>query len=391
MLGLIGQILGDDQDAPHASTGRLWLMRLGLAALTRTLTIADDWVWMADHSIQIGQCKCLVILGIRTSHLPIGRPLVHHDMEPIALVPMISSTRQTVAECLEQATARTGVPRAILTDHGSDLHGGVEIFRGEHPETVEIYDLTHKAACLLRARLERDPKWKEYTGQLGTTRSAIQQTELACLTPPSPRTKARFMNLEDAVGWGVRTLALVEDPSDLARLGISADRVEAKLGWLRGFGEALGEWWSYHELIGGALELVRQRGLSAGLGEELAGSLPAGVGRAGELRADLIEFVSWESSKAGPGEILPGTTEVLESCFSKLKVLEGVQSRSGFTGLVLSVGTMVSSWTAREVAEALERCRVKDVWDWCRQKIGMTVQSQRKQAYGPPKGATNSR
>jgi hypothetical protein len=389
VLGLIGLITGDDQATPHPSTCRIWLMRIGLAALTRPLDIAEDWVWMADHSIQIGQCKCLVILGIRTSNLPPGRPLTHHDMEPIALVPMINSTRQTVAVCLEQAVARTGVPRAILTDHGTDLHGGIEIFRGRHPETVEIYDLKHKAACLLRARLERDPRWKEYTGRLGTTRSAIQQTELGCLTPPSPRTKARFMNLESAVGWGVRTLGLVNEPSGLAKLGISADRVEVKLGWLRDFGEALGEWWSYHEQIGGALELVRRKGLSAGLGEELAESLPKAVGAAGELGAELIEFVRSESSKAGPGEILPGTTEVVESCFGKLKSLEGEQSRSGFTGLVLSLGAMVSSWTAAEVCEALERCRVRDVLRWCREKIGVTVQSQRKQAYSPSKNATD--
>jgi hypothetical protein len=38
------------------------------------------------------------------------------------------------------------------------------------------------------------------------------------------------------------------------------------------------------------------------------------------------------------GERLPGTTEVLESCFGKLKGLEDGQSKSGFTGLVLSLG-----------------------------------------------------
>jgi hypothetical protein len=32
---------------------------------------------MIDHSIQIGTCKCLVILGIRLSDLPEGRALCH--------------------------------------------------------------------------------------------------------------------------------------------------------------------------------------------------------------------------------------------------------------------------------------------------------------------------
>ena len=58
---------------------------------------------------------------------------------------------------------------------------------------------------------------------------------------------------------------------------------------------------------------------------------------------------------------MPGTTEVLESCFGKLKALEDGQSKSGFTGLVLSLGAMVSQWTTESLGEALEQCRVRDV------------------------------
>ena len=107
-LASIAAASGRDDLAPDRSTGRLWLLRLGLAALLRPKAIADDRAWMIDHSIQIGTCKCLVILGIRLSELPEGRPLCHRDLEPIALVPMISSTKQAVAACLEEATARTG-------------------------------------------------------------------------------------------------------------------------------------------------------------------------------------------------------------------------------------------------------------------------------------------
>ena len=92
--------------------------------------------------------------------------------------------------------------------------------------------------------------------------------------------------------------------------------------------------------------------------------------------------------KVGVGECLPGSTEVLESCFGKLKALEQDQSKSGFTGLVLSLGAMVSKRTAETIAEGLERCRVRDVLDWCKKMLGVSVQSQRKQAYGTLARAT---
>jgi hypothetical protein len=389
VLAWLGSVTGRDDLSPHGSTGRLWLMRLGLAALTRPKAVAEDWAWLIDHSVQIGTCKCLVILGIRLSELPEGRALGHRDLEPIALVPMAGSTKQAVAACLEEAADRTGAPRAILDDHGADLHGGVEIFRAAHPGTVEVYDITHKAACLLKARLEGDERWGSYNTALGQAKVRVQQTELACLVPPSQRSKARFMNVGKLVDWGVETLALVDDPARLESLGITAARLRERLGWLEGYRAALGEWSGYQAVIDGALDFVRRRGLYIGAGFDLAAALPAAPGSAGELREQLIHFVRCESLKARVGERLPGTTEVLESCLGKLKALEDGQSKSGFTGLVLSLGAMVSDWTAASVREAPERCRVRDVLDWCRRRLGQSVQSQRRQAYGPLNGATN--
>jgi hypothetical protein len=381
---------GPEENSPGWSTGRLWLMRVGLAALVGPKVIAADWVWMVDHSIQIGQCKCLVILGLRLRQFTIARPLCHQDMELIDLVPMTHATKQTVAVCLEDAVAKTGVPRAILSDHGADLHGATEIFRQQHPRTRELSDIKHKAACLLKARLEGDPRWKQFASLAGHAKFATQQTGVAFLVPPSQRAKARFMNLGELVRWGRQTLAVLEDPSRLQGLPVSLEQVQSKLGWLAGFGEALVQWTAYHDVIEGALDFVRCRGLYLGAGQDLADAVPTPSGAAAnELRQELIAFVTAESSKARKGELLPGTTEVLESCFGKLKALEDGQSKSGFTGLVLSLGAMVSTLTAETISEALERCRVRDVWDWCTEKLGVSVQSLRRRVYGTPKRATN--
>ena len=56
-------------EVPHWTTGRLWLLRLGHAALSAAKQQAADWVWLIDHSVQIGQEKCLVIVGVR-GHRP---------------------------------------------------------------------------------------------------------------------------------------------------------------------------------------------------------------------------------------------------------------------------------------------------------------------------------
>ena len=40
---------------PSWYSGRLWLLRLGYYKLSRPKEQADDWVWIVDHTVQIGQ------------------------------------------------------------------------------------------------------------------------------------------------------------------------------------------------------------------------------------------------------------------------------------------------------------------------------------------------
>ena len=47
--------------SPSWWTGRLWLLRIGYYKLTRPKAVAEDWVWIVDHTVQRGVEKCFVI------------------------------------------------------------------------------------------------------------------------------------------------------------------------------------------------------------------------------------------------------------------------------------------------------------------------------------------
>jgi hypothetical protein len=73
---------------PDYTTIRTWMVRLGIDALEEPLERADDWIWMLDHSNQIGHEKVLCVLGIRASKWPPpGTALRHEDMRALALRP----------------------------------------------------------------------------------------------------------------------------------------------------------------------------------------------------------------------------------------------------------------------------------------------------------------
>src|SRR4051812_29867270 len=113
------------------------------------------------------------------------------------------------------------------------------------------------------------------------------------------------MNVDVLVQWGRKTLALVDDPSGLERLGITVERVRLKLGWLVEYREDLEKWSALQEVINTALDLVRREGLYPGVGFSLAAALPVSSGVAKDLRDELIQFVRDEALKLKLGERLP--------------------------------------------------------------------------------------
>ena len=217
-------------EAPDWTTGRTWLLRLSCDQLRRPKDRATDWIWFIDHTVQIGPQKVLLILGIRASGLPVDRPLQLSDLEPIALVPTRRADTAHVHEALQKATAETGVPTAILGDHAAELVGGIARYRQDHPQTRALYDLKHKAACLLKRRLEADPRFAEYSRQMAQCKFQVAQTELDFLVPPSGRRKARFMNLEKFVGWGRCTWQVLERDLPDECPHVRRERLELKLG-----------------------------------------------------------------------------------------------------------------------------------------------------------------
>jgi hypothetical protein len=384
VLAVIAEAFGLPIDIPHWTTGRLWLMRLGHAMLTMPLEQADDWAWLADHSVQIGQEKCLAILGIRLCHLPKpGQSLRHHDVHLIALMPRTSWTRQEVADALEKAVERTGVPRVIVNDRGVDVHGGVEIFQQNHQQTAEVYDIKHKAACLLKHRLEKDPRWQEFQRRVGQTRCAVQQTDVAFLVPPAPKAKARFMNLQGQLEWADGVLDILKNPPAKVLEWTSAERLHEKLGWLKEFGDNVAEWSSWQQVVNIAVTHVDRHGVSRTTAKELYREMPRPMAHdsTAKLAKDLVCFGAWQGKQTKRGERFPGSTEVLESCFGKMKELEKQQSRGGFTSLVVSFGAMLANAKSTVINAALKHSATKDVYDWCKEHIGTTLFGKRKMAF----------
>ena len=369
---------------PTWSAGRLWLLRVGYYKLTRPKVRADDWVWIVDHSVQIGATKCLVILGVRLSALPpAGQCLSHEDVELIELLPVEHSDGKVVYQQLERAAEKTGVPREIVGDHGSDLRAGVSRFCQQHPESSAVYDIKHKTAAVLKRELEHDEAWQAFTQLAGRAKSQVQQTALAALAPPNQRTKARYMNVDVLVEWARAMLAFLDSQQVGSSHTFDPEQVQKKLGWVMDFRSQIEEWGELFQIIATTESFVRHKGLyrDAHLALEKHLRQPVHTERTQRVRRELIAFVAQEEAKARPKERLVGSSEVIESVLGKMKRLEQDQAKSGFTGLLLSIGAMVSTTTKEVVQQALETVPTKEVLAWCKETLGQSVQAKRREAF----------
>jgi len=376
--------LGTAVRLPAWTTVRTWLMRLGVAALEAPIEEADDWIWMADHSNQIGQEKALAVIGIRASNLPApGVAISHQDVRLLMLEPGVDWKTEDMAAAYERLADKIGNPLAVLTDGACELRDGAEILQKRRETTLLLRDFKHFAANVLKSVVGEDKRFIEFTSQAGSTRSAIQQTELGHLTPVSPKPKSRFMNLSATLNWAGMVLWHLSHPQSIARQPIPTSRMNNKLGWLRKYRADIFRWSRCQKVVSTAVTFVNEQGVFRGAADQLArllASLPM-CEASQTVASRLLEFIREHEAKLTEGQRLPMSTEILESCFGLFKQLERQHSKGGFTSLLAAFGALLKPATPESIRADFARVSVKQMRTWVSQNLGTTLASKRQTAY----------
>ncbi len=382
---IAAKLLGFDGDAELShTTVQNMILRVGLYELIRSKEKSDDWIWLIDHYICAGTTKCLVVMGIRyETYCQINRPLEHRDLQALALIPVETSTGLIVAQQLNALCEVTGVPRAILSDRGSDLKKGVDLLQQTHPSVIALYDIVHAISGMIAHQLERDERWPAYRQECCRCANLVRQSNMAHLKPPKPKTKAREMNLEEEVRWGARTLNLLKQSRSgklpqAQTASLPKEQLEQRFGWLDCYESLLSQWESAMLIGKTACSLVRQYGYGSALLPRLRATL--GQGKSPEETALIVKIVTFCeecSEMIGDRQSLPGSTEVLESLIGKGKRMAGFRMSNSITSHVLALAASVVNLTAAQVTESLKACRIKNVRDWCRKHLPESLKAKR--------------
>jgi hypothetical protein len=371
----------DDLLAPSCTTIKYWTAQVGYYKLKRVKTIAKDWMVIIDASIQMGEKKCVLILGARATDLRKikNRALTLEDLEVLSIRIVSILNNQVVNEMLTDVASKVGKIIAVCSDRGSEILCGIKHFQKISQETRHIADMAHRVSNLLEATLEKAPRWKKFRESVTLARRKMQHSLIPGALPPSPRAKARYMNVDTLIRWAADMLVLLDQ--GVSNPGLDIDELKKYLEWLFSYRDDIGHWNRLIAIGKAARHVVRIEGIHMNIVDSLEqaiSSLKIGP-RELHFTDQLTEFLLNQLKGIKFGEWFIGSSEILESLFGKIKYMEREQRAFGFTSLLLAAMASVGPLDEKIVAEAMGSVKRSEIDKWAAKEIGQSIQSQRRQ------------
>ncbi len=316
--------------APCPQTVINWITRLAIvrgdAARTlrglplRAAPFSNGLIGMIDSSIGLGAGKILAVVAMEAHHhhLTPGAPSLEHA-RCMGVSVADAWTGDTIAEFLGRLIARVGRPAAYLKDGGGDLRNAVACLEEQGLGSPCIDDMSHAVAAMRKRSYQDHPAFETFVSACGRVSGNVKQTILACLAPPTVRTKARLMHVHRLFTWADRVLHL--SPSGGAKAGSTLAKLRACLEQLpackalitRFRGDACG--------LLACQEIVKMQGLSHAIlaqCEPLLATMPSAALRR-ECRASLVYQLETATTLGLDHMGLPISSDAIESLFGVAK------------------------------------------------------------------------
>ena len=344
--------------APPISQGvlRLTIVRIDAARTVRGLPLdpapfTNGLIWMIDISIGLGSGKIVAVLALDAHHhqLDSGAPALRH-VHCIGVAVADAWTGETIAALLKRLIAQMGRPAAYLKDNGSELPKAVALLADDGLDSPCLDAISHAAAGMLKRTYQHQPAFERFLSACGRASGKLKHTLLACLAPPTVRTKARFMNVHRLVTWAARVLQL--SPPGGAKRGSMLAKLRSALEDLPDCKALIKRFQGDAGALLACQDLLKNRGLGTATVaqcETLIDAMPtAAIGQ--EFRAYLTHQLGIATTLGLAHVGVPISSDAIESLF-------GVGKRHGVgeTPDVARIALRLPAFCGRPTREAAEQ------------------------------------
>jgi hypothetical protein len=337
---------------------RLSIVRLDSARSLRGLPLAqapcnNGLIWMIDLSIGLGSGKILAVLAIDAHHhqLVNAAPSLSH-VHCIGVSVAESWTGESIADVLDRLIAQMGRPAAYLKDGGSDLHKAADLLEERGLGSPCIDEISHAAAGMLKHYYHHHPAFERFLSACGSVSGKLKQTLLACLAPPTVRTKARFMNVHRLVTWAQRLFQL--SPAGGAKAGSILARLRTCLAELPACKDLIKRFGADAQGLLECQKLLKTKGLSH---DTLAQCKPRiSAMPSAPLRLEFEAYLKYQLATAqtlGLDHVgVPISSDAIESLFGVAK-RHGVGQTQDAARIALRLPALCGAPTREEAEQVL--------------------------------------
>lgn len=337
-------------ESPNYNTIRSWVGRIGLYELSRKKEKREDWIFIIDFTLELGKEKVMVIYGIseefwKKTVLEEQRALKHTDGEILAIEVTESATGEWVQNILEDLKETIGSPCQIITDKGSNLKKGIELYQEDNQEVIFTYDVTHAMANLLKKELASSEIYQDF--------------------------------LRDCP-LDIFSKVLKESESNQAE-----KILKEKFSWLGKYLEIIPLWETMIQitrLLEKQLKLLglNQDSLTLFLENLSAIKFPVSLD---SLKEQIINYLKIEMEKIKDDRTIVATTDVLESIFGKYKRFSSRCPLKEFRQMLLTIPLFTINLTSDLIQEALSLVSCHALSEWLNDVFGLSMLSQRKTVF----------
>ena len=358
---------------PSHSTIILWSKKFGLYHIERKIPKSDDWVIILDESIEFGNDKMLVVLGIRERDINPNKALQYQDLECLALKISSSWKGVEIKEVLDEVKSKVGEIKYAIADMGNALKKALAISEISHVE-----DLNHKLSWIIKNIFEKNVEFIAYTKQLAHLRKTLALSKMSHILPPIQRVHSRFMNLKPIVDWGLSIIEIYEDRTLLPK-----EYAKKLNGILK-----------YEELLIELLKIVEQ----AILIQKILKNKSVSENTIRECKKNLNKLPDKPNINIFKSEVLTYlnklrnikneknskkilcSSDILESSFGKYKSYINNNKSIGITALSLTIPAFLNDYSDKNIIKsAMENIKTKDVKLWRDNNIGDSLITRRKE------------
>ncbi len=365
---------------PHFTSVINWNLRLGLGRLTQVKSIAQPWVAIMDHSIDIGIKKVLVVLRITVDALSErGSAIRLEDCECIGLTVSDKVTGETIHPELDTIFARSGNPIAIIKDADATLQKGVRLWSEQQKEAVPtIDDIGHTMANALKHQFEKLSVYKRFTALISHGAKCIRQTELAFLMPPKLRSKGRFQSISKLGEWSENMLD-VFGVNGRAEKGSQLDKLRHAFPDFNQSKAFIVNFASTTNRVSKVMEILKNKGLNKITYKqcyELSKELPRNSKVKKRLQAWLKKNIQLQKQLTTLPLLV--SSDIIESLFGNFKHIIERSPQADMNRSVLLIPALCGKLDNTVITQALRQASQSDLQAWEKKHIPYTMRKKRQ-------------